>query len=173
MLVGQGVTTVTASVSSAQVPDVRRGQRVTVVPAGWTSSLKGTVSEIALLPDSSGDFAVTVTVDSTRTVAEGSTASVSIVTGLAKDAVTVPTSAVTRTGTRAVVQVLHAGVVTRTLVTVGVVGKRRTSITQGLEAGTTVVLADLAAAVPTSDSSTPQRFRNGPAGGVGWAEARP
>ena len=68
--------------------------------------MKGTVTEIAMLPDSSGSFPVTVTVESSRTVSEGSTASVSIVTGVAKDAVTVPTSAVTRNGDRAVVQVL-------------------------------------------------------------------
>ena len=101
VLVGQGVTTVNVVVTNAQVPDVRRGQAVSVTPAGWTTSMTGTVSEIGLLPDSSGSFPVTVTVQATRTVAEGSTASVSIVTGVAKDAVTVPTSAITRTGTGA------------------------------------------------------------------------
>jgi HlyD family secretion protein len=162
VLVGRGVTTVTTTVSNAQVPDVRRGQSVTVTPAGWTSPMKGTVTEIAVLPDSSGNYAVTVTVESARTVSEGSTASVSIVTGVAKDAVTVPTSALTRNGTRAVVQVLHGQVVTRTSVTVGVVGTRRASITQGLKVGAKVVLADLAAKVPTSDNTNNQnRFRRG------------
>jgi hypothetical protein len=124
------------------------------------------VSAIGLLPDSSGDFPVTVTVQSGRTVAEGSTASVSIVTGVARHAVTVPTSAISRTGTRAVVRVLAHGSVSRTVVTVGVVGKRRVSITQGLKAGATVVLADLDAAVPsgTTNSNRPQ-FRNSDIGG--------
>ena len=60
-----------------------------------------------LLPDSSGNHTVTITVATTRTVAEGTTASVAIVTGTARDAVTVPTSAVTRIGSRALVRVLH------------------------------------------------------------------
>jgi HlyD family secretion protein len=166
VLVGHGVTTVTTSVSNAQVPAVRRGQAVTVTPAGWTSPLKGTVSAIGLLPDSSSAFPVTVTVQSARTVAEGSTASVSIVTGVARDAVTVPTSAISRTGTRAVVRVLDGDTLTRTVVTVGVVGERRVSISQGLKAGATVVLADLDAAVPsTTNTNVPQRsFRNAPGG---------
>jgi HlyD family secretion protein len=162
VLVGKGVTTVTTTVSNAQVPDVRRGQSVTVTPAGWTTSLHGTVSAIGLLPDSSGDFPVTVTVESARTVAEGSTASVSIVTGVARDAVTVPTSAISKVGTRAVVQVLDGNTLTRTAVTIGVVGKRRVSISQGLKAGATVVLADLSAAVPSSTTTT---NRNGFGGG--------
>ena len=87
-------------------------------------------------------------------MAEGSTASVSIVTGVARNAVTVPTSAISRTGTRAVVRVLDGDTVTRTVVTVGVVGKRKVSISQGLKAGATVVLADLDAAVPTSTTNT-------------------
>ena len=166
VLVGKGVTTVTTSVSNTQVRGVRRGQSVTVTPAGWATSLTGTVSAIGLLPDSSGNFAVTVTVESGRTVAEGSTASVSIVTGVARNAVTVPTSAISRTGTRAVVRVLDGDTVTRTVVTVGVVGKRKVSISQGLKAGATVVLADLDAAVPSSTTNNnQQRFRNGDIGG--------
>ena len=158
----------TTSVSSTQVRDVRRGQSVTVTPAGWATSLTGTVSAIGLLPDSSGNFAVTVTVQSGRTVAEGSTASVSIVTGVARNAVTVPTSAISRTGTRAVVRVLDGDTVTRTVVTVGVVGKRKVSISQGLKAGATVVLADLDAAVPTSTTNNiSSGSGNGDIGGGG------
>ena len=164
VLVGQGVTTVTTTVTTAQVPDVRRGQAVAVTPAGWTSPLKGTVTGIGVLPDSSGNFAVTVTIESARTVAEGSTASVSIVTGVAKDAVTVPTSALIRDGSRTAVQVLTRHTVSRRSVTVGVVGTRSTSITKGLEAGTKVVLADLAAKVPSSTTSGPGG-RSGPPGG--------
>ena len=167
VLVGHGVTTVTTTVTNAQVPDVRRGQSAQVTPAGWTTPMTGTVTEIGMLPDSSGNFPVTVTVESSRTVSEGSTASVALVTGVAKDAVTVPTSAVALDGDRAFVQVLAGTTVTRTAVTVGVVGTRRTSITEGLKAGATVVVGDLTAEVPSSDANTPQRFRNGPAGGGG------
>ncbi len=84
-------------------------------------------------------------------------------TGSSSDAVTVPTSAVTRAGTRAFVQVLtgtsdgHPS-----LVTVGVVGNRVTSLTAGLKAGQQVVLADLDAALPSSTSTTgSRRLRHG------------
>jgi HlyD family secretion protein len=165
VLLGQGVTTVTTTVTTAQVPGVRRGQAVTVTPAGWTSPMKGTVTAIGVLPDSSGNYPVTVTVESSRTVSEGSTASVSIVTAVAKDAVTVPTSALIRDGNRAVVRVLTGQTITRTNVTVGVVGTRLASITQGVKAGAKVVLADLAAEVPSSTSG--QGLRNGPGGEFG------
>ncbi len=163
MLRGHGVTTVTTKVSSTQVRDVRRGQSVAVTPAGWQSPMRGAVTAIGILPDSSGDFAVTVTVESARTVSEGSTAAVSIVTGVAKDALTVPTSALDRTGNQAVVRVLTGSTLTRKAVTVGVVGARRASITRGLTAGAKVVLADLAAEVPST--TTGDGLNNGPGGG--------
>jgi HlyD family secretion protein len=152
VLVGRGVTTVTTTVTNTQVPAVRRGQSVSVTPAGWKVPMKGTVTAIGVLPDSSGNFPVTVTVESSRTVSEGSTAAVSIVTGVVKDAVTVPTSALIRNGNQTVVRVLTGSKLTRTNVTVGVVGARRASITRGLQAGARVVLADLAAEVPSSTS---------------------
>jgi multidrug efflux pump subunit AcrA (membrane-fusion protein) len=167
VLVGSGATTVTTTVTTVQVPSVRRGQRVTVTPAGWTTSLTGTVSAIGLLADSDGAFPVTVTVASTRTVAEGSTASVAIVTGSVKDAVTVPVSALTTDGERTTVQVLSGDTVTRTSVTAGVLGTRRAAITRGLKPGARVVLADLDAAVPSSTMNTNQRARFNGAGGAG------
>ena len=166
VLVGEGVTEVSATLSSSQVAEVHRGQQVTVSPAGWTSSLTGTVSQVGLLADSSGNHTLTVVVESQRTVAEGSTASLAIVIGTAHGAVTVPTSAVTKLGERAVVQVVKGSTVTRTVVTLGVVGPRRTSITSGLKTGAKVVIADLGAALPSSDSTSNAR-RNFGGGGLG------
>lgn len=169
VLIGKGVTTVTTTVTAAQRPDVRVGQSATVLPAGATESLEATVSAIGLLPDSSSVYPVTLTVATDRTVAEGSTVSIALVTGLARDAVTVPTSAVTRTGTgstaRSSVLVVSNGTATRTQVTLGVVGSSRTSITRGLRTGQSVVLADLGATVPTSTTTTGNRL--GGAGGFG------
>ena len=154
VLVGRGVTEVSTTLTSSQVAEVHAGQQVSVTPAGWSQALTGTVTLVGLLADSSGNHTLTVTVQSSRTVAEGSTASLSIVVGTARNAVTVPTSAVDRLGSRATVEVLHRKTVTRTLVTPGVVGSTRTSIASGLQAGTTVVLADLTAALPSSSSTT-------------------
>jgi multidrug efflux pump subunit AcrA (membrane-fusion protein) len=73
--------------------------------------------------------------------------------------VTVPTSAVTEVGAgRATVDVLDRGRPITTVVTVGIVGGSRTSIVSGLEAGQRVVLADLDAALPTTDSANQRGF---------------
>ena len=66
-----------------------------------------------------------------------------------------PASAVTD-GT---VQVVSDGRATRTPVTTGVTGATTVEVTSGLAAGDVVVLADLGAALPTSDQPT------GPQGG--------
>ena len=166
VLVGRGVTEVSTTLTSSQVADVHAGQQVKVTPAGWSQSLTGTATLVGLLADTSGNHTLTVTVQSSRTVAEGSTASLSIVVGTARNAVSVPTSAVDRIGSRATVEVLRGKTVTRTLVTPGVVGSTRTSIASGLAAGTTVVLADLGAALPSSSSTTNgNRFGGGGFGG--------
>ena len=155
--------------TSTQLASVRRGQRVTVIPAGWSRSLSGEVTLVGLLPDSSSSYPLVVTVQSSAAIAEDTTASLAIVTGSSNNAVTVPTSAVTRAGTRAFVQVLTGtSTVTRRVVTVGVVGNRVTSLTAGLKAGQQVVLADLQAALPSSTSTTGnRRFGTGGFGGTG------
>jgi len=171
VLLGSGVTTVATSVSAAQRPVVRRGQQASVVVAGAARALPASLSAIGLLPSSSGSYPVTLTVSTDQQVPEGSTVSVLLVTGLARGAVTVPTSAVTLTGrsgaTSTSVEVLSSGTVTRTPVTVGVVGQRRTSITRGLRIGQTVVLADLGASVPSSTTTNRGRFGGGFGGGLG------
>ena len=169
VLVGSGVTEVTTSVTSTQLASVRRGQRVTVTPAGWSRSLSGQVTLVGLLPDSSSSYPLVVTVQSSAAIAEDTTASLAIVTGSSSNAVTVPTSAVTRAGTRAFVQVLTGtSTLTRRVVTVGVVGNRVTSLTAGLKAGQQVVLADLDAALPSSTSTNgTRRFSTGGFGGTG------
>lgn len=171
ILVGSGVTTVTASLTTDQVASIKAGQQVTVTPAGSTA-MTGEVTQVSLLPDSDSNYIATVTVQSDRTVAEGTTAALAIVVGSAADAVTVPTSAVTRAGSTALVSVLKGSTVTRTRVTLGVIGTARTSITDGLAAGAKVVLADLASALPSTDSSSNTRrgfggSGNGPGGPPG------
>jgi multidrug efflux pump subunit AcrA (membrane-fusion protein) len=86
---------------------------------------------------------------------------VSVVVGRASGVLTVPTSAVS-SGT---VQVLAGGKVTPRPVTTGIVGSTRTEITDGLSLGDEVVVADLNAALPSSDS--PQDRLRGPDNGFG------
>lgn len=172
---GNGSTTVTTTVTLDQVPDVEKGQTAEVTPAGADEPVAGTVTSIGLLPDTSSDtstYPVTIDLDDEVAAPEGATASISLVTGTAEDVVTVPSSAVSTTG-RTTVQVLKDGAVTPTAVTVGVVGSTRTSITDGLAEGQEVVLADLDAALPSSDGSTTTRSITGGGGGFGGGQGEP
>lgn len=156
VIVGNGGTTAKTTVTADQVADVKKGQTASVTPAGAAKPVTGTVTSIGLLPASSSETTTyPVTLELTGSVAapEGSTASIALVIGTAKNAVTVPSSAVSTTG-RTAVSVLTDGTAVRTPVAVGVVGPTRTSITQGLTKGQEVVIADLDAALPSGDSTT-------------------
>jgi HlyD family secretion protein len=180
VITGDGDTTATTTVTAAQIAEVKKGQKAAVTPAGATKAVAGTVTSIGLLPDSSSGTAtypVTLNLASSVAAPEGSTASIALVIGTAKNALTVPSSAVSTLG-RTTVSVLTDGNVVRTPVTVGVVGTTRTSITQGLTKGQQVVIADLSAALPAGDSTTTQLpgtrgggggFGGGGAGGGGGA----
>jgi hypothetical protein len=86
-------------------------------------------------------------------VRDGIGAAVTITTAQATDALAVPTTAVTRTAAGDVVTVLADGRTRRTPVKVGAVGTDYTQITQGITAGTTVVLANLDEPVPASSTT--------------------
>ncbi|MCL8251615.1 HlyD family efflux transporter periplasmic adaptor subunit [Aeromicrobium fastidiosum] len=167
---GDGATTVTTTVTLDQIQDVAVGQTASVTPAGAVEATGGTVSSIGLLPDaSSGTSTYPVTIELAEPVAapEGSTASISVVTGRAESVLTVPSSAVSTT-IRTTVSVLVDGRPVVTPVTVGVVGATRTEITDGLTRGQEIVLADLDADLPSGDSTTTSLtgggFPRGPGG---------
>jgi len=165
VLVGDGETTATATVTIDQIADVERGQTASVTPSG-AGPVRGTVTSIGLLPDSSTDtttYPITIDLEEDTSAREGTTASISLVTDTVKDTLTVPSSAVSTTG-RATVSVLKDGKITPTAVTVGIVGPTRTSITKGLTQGQRVVLADLDAVLPSGDSGTSGGFGGGRAG---------
>jgi len=157
-VLGAGATTVSGTVTLAQIPDVKVGQSVGVVPAGWSRRLTGRVTSVGLVATTSTSgtttYPVTVTIDDAPYIPLGTTAAMEVVTGAAKDAVTVPTSAVTTGSRTSTVNILEDGKATTTPVTVGIVGASRTTIESGLKAGQTVVLADLGAALPSGDNSS-------------------
>ena len=84
----------------------------------------------------------------------GSTANVVITTGSVSNVVAVPTSAVQTLETRSYVMELDKGVLTRKIVKIGMVGNTYTQVLSGLEPGQSVVLADYAEAVPSSNTDT-------------------
>lgn len=173
VLIGDGDTTATLSVPVDDLGEVEVDQAATVTTASGATAA-GRVSAIGLAPESSDDesasttYRVTVRLDGDVAAPEGSAASVALVTGTASGVVTVPTSAVTRrTATSGTVQVLgDDGEVTRTQVTLGPVSGTAVAVTEGLEAGARVVLADLDAALPSSGSSDVRSITGGGRGRV-------
>lgn len=160
VLVSRGTTTVKVDATSTQVQQLAVGQKATATPAGSDQELAGTVTQISTVPDDSSTYPVTITLARKHLdIATGLNASVSIVTGTAKDSVTVPASAITD----GVVLVQKGDTVTRTRVTTGVVGATTVEVSAGLKAGDVVVLADIDQALPTTDDTTNQR------GGFGGA----
>ncbi|MFT4230425.1 MAG: hypothetical protein QM602_09065, partial [Microbacterium sp.] len=81
----------------------------------------------------------------------GATAQATLSLAAAEDVLTVPTSAVTVSGTQATVLVLTDGTTVATPVEIGAIGAERIQITSGLEEGDRVVLADLTQEIGTDD----------------------
>lgn len=160
VVLSPGATDVDLVVTSTQVAKLKVGQVAEVTPAGASKPLQGKVSRITPVPDSNGDYPVTVTLDQDGLdLPAGGTAAVDVVVGEAAGVLTVPTSAVSNGS----VAVLDGTTVTRTRVTVGVVGTTRTQISAGLKRGQQVVLADLDTAVPTGEQNN--GFSRGLGGG--------
>ena len=101
-------------------------------------------------------------------IAAGSTAQVQVVLHEVDATLAVPTSAVHTTGTdSSYVFVLESGQEVRKKISVGVVGGVYTQVTSGITEGTTVVLAHLSEAVPTSSTNTSTRGFGGAGFGGG------
>jgi multidrug efflux pump subunit AcrA (membrane-fusion protein) len=173
VVVGDGGYEVTTTVTVDDLGDVAVGQPATFTPDGSDEPLHGEVAGIGVTGTASGSsttYPVTIGLtDATEGLRNGAIASVSILTGEAGDAIAVPTSAVTVNGATSTVTVLDDGEPTTTVVQVGVMGDVWTEVTDGLEVGDTVVLADLDEALPSSatDSSSTVGFGGGPGGGFG------
>mgnify|MGYP000305320199 CR=1 FL=1 len=155
------------TLSVDQIPKVRVGQPATVLPDGFDHLLRGEVAQISLQPTStSGTATYRVIIslsDQPTELRNGSIGTASIITATAKNALAVPTSAVHVDGSTRTVDVLNGSTVTSTEVQVGIVGNDLTQITNGIESGSKVVLADLREPLPgsatTSSSSSSNQIR--------------
>jgi multidrug efflux pump subunit AcrA (membrane-fusion protein) len=136
---------VTTNIAESDVTNVAVGQsaRVTLTASGTT--LDGTVTDVALQSSTSNNvvqYPVTVTLTSVpEGVRLGATASVTIVTGQAQDALSVPTAAITTRGGISTVTVIRNGSQVVVPVQTGLEGASSTQIVDGLVEGETVVLA--------------------------------
>lgn len=170
VIVGNGGFEVTTSVSVKDLPGLEVGQSATVLPDGDSDAVAGEVVRIGVAADTSGSTAtypVTIALTGdTSAMGNGSTASVVIVTSAAEDALAVPTSAVTVDGDRSTVQLVVDGKATTTTVETGAVGQTWTEVTDGLEQGDEVVLADLDEPLPGAATDTSSNGANGQDGQV-------
>lgn len=170
VVVGEGGFEVTTSVSIKDLPNVEVGQTAMVEPDGDDEAVEGEVVRIGVSADSTGSsYPVTIGLTGdTSAMGNGSTASVVIVTSAARQALAVPTSAVTVDGDTSTVQVVVDGKAKETKVETGAVSSTWTEITDGLEEGDVVVLADLDEPLPGSatDTSSSSSQGQGPGGGT-------
>lgn len=165
VVIGGGEDEVTTAVTDSQVGQVKPGETATVTPDGATAPITGTVTQIGALgtttTSGSASYPVTISLgDTTQQLFDGATASVSITLGTTHAAVAVPTSAVRTVGAFSVVTKMVDGKPTITRVTTGVRGPTMTEVTNGLQAGDQVALANIDEPMPTS-GNTPGAGRLG------------
>jgi len=147
---GHGVT---LSVDVTKIPQVKVGDKTTVVPDGSSTPLAAVVSYVAAAPTSSTSTAYTVQLVFTANppkLRDGIQAAITVTTAQAVSALAVPTSAVNHRGALDYVLVLNGSTTKFQVITVGAVGAIYTQVTGGLSAGQQVVLANPNEAIPTS-----------------------
>ena len=152
---------VATSIGSADIGAVTKGQRCVVTPNGTTTALPGTVASVGVIAtesDASGaSFPVMIDITGAQTgVYAGVTASVSIVTAT-REALTVPTMAITYVDGVAQVEVKGASAIK---VQTGVTTGGRTEITAGLKVGDVVVVT-----VTVTERGGPSGFQTMMGGG--------
>ncbi len=156
-IIGTKSYEVEATLDSSQVPEVKVGQSSSVEVDGVDGSVDGTVSQVGPVQASNGEYTYPVVValpSSTNGLFSGSTANVDITTGAVSDVVAVPTSAVETLETRSYVLELEKGELTRKFIKIGMVGDTYTQVLSGLSPGQSVVLADYAQPVPSSNTDS-------------------
>jgi multidrug efflux pump subunit AcrA (membrane-fusion protein) len=163
----------TADVSESDVASVKTGQAATItlnaLPDG--TPLTGTVAAISptsTVVSNVVEYAVTIDVTSTlpSSVRTGQSASITITTATATNAIYVPSTAITTTGGRSIVTVITNGKDVITPVTTGVVGTTDTQILSGVTVGQTV---EISLSTSTTSGTTGRGFGGigGGAGGFG------
>ena len=168
-IIGTKSYEVQGTLDSSQVPSVKVGQSASVQVDGTQGSVTGTVSQVGPVQSSDGEYSYPVVVElpaSNEALFTGSTANVLIDTGSVSNVVAVPTSAVETTGTRSYVLEIDKGVLTTKVIKIGMVGDTYTQVLSGLSDGQSVVLADYAEAVPSSNTDLTNALGGGGGGSV-------
>jgi HlyD family secretion protein len=138
-IIEDGAIELQAEVAEVELPGLKLGQSVAVLPAGATTPLEGSIRLIAPEVDKASRLGrVRVSLTGNPPVAIGSFARGIIETGR-KRAVTLPLSAITYARSGATVQSVSDGKVTTKKVELGLAGDGRAEIASGLSDGETVV----------------------------------
>jgi HlyD family secretion protein len=162
-IIGTKSYEVQATLDSSQIPEVKTGQSAQVEVDGVDRDLDGTVSQVGPVQSTSSGYSYPVVVslpDSSESLYAGSGSNVNISTGEVSNVVAVPTSAVQTLGARSYVLALTKGQLTEKPIHVGMVGEAYTQVLSGLTPGQSVVLADYAEAVPSSNTNTTGGLRS-------------
>lgn len=158
-IVGSGTLSVDVNIGIADIDLVRVGEHAKVTVDGRTKPVDATVTYVGATnsADSTGSsstYPVTVSLDARDArLFDGMGATVAIEVGHADGVLNVPVSAVHTTGGVRTVTVYSDGKTSTKPVTLGVASDDRVQVKSGLAAGQRVVLADISAAVPASNSS--------------------
>lgn len=184
VVLGPGSYDVSTEIAVTDLPSVVIGQHALVTPDTTGSAVSGTVTAIGLLATTSSGsttYPVTVAINDPTglQLISGADANVSIVTRQVHHVTVVPTSAVHTVGANRFVEVLRNGKSVVRRVIVGTIGDTLTQITSGVAPGQQVVLANLAAPLPISNTIVTGRgaraglgaARFGGAGGLGGGGA--
>ncbi len=169
-IIGTKSYEVQATLDSTQVPSVKVGQSSSVEVDGVNGTIEGTVSQVGPVQSSDTGYTYPVVValpSSANGLFTGSTANIDIATGSVSNVTAVPTSAVETLGTTSYVLELDKGVLTRKDIKIGMVGGTYTQVLSGLSPGQSVVLADYAEAVPSSNTNS-NELSNALGGGGGF-----
>jgi multidrug efflux pump subunit AcrA (membrane-fusion protein) len=161
--------TMTVPLSESDIAAVKVGQSVNVTLDALSGvELAAHVSSISPMgTESSGvvSYNVTITLDqSSSQVRPGMSAEASIITAQASG-VTLPSAAVSGTGSEGTVQVLSGGHAVTKEVIVGLRGDSRAQIVSGLSAGQDVRITETLPALGTASSSTGSSSSTGTLGG--------
>lgn len=168
---------VDAGLVDTQVGAVKVGQPATVVPAGSTSAVSGTVASVGLLPSSSSagsggvaTYPVEIKVSGDPTgLYPGAGAQVTVVVASVPGAVVVPSGAVHSGVAQTTVLVRQGTTVRRRRVVVGLTSGGLTQIRSGVTAGEDVALQGSASGAGLRGAKTGKAGRGGGAGRGGVA----
>jgi multidrug efflux pump subunit AcrA (membrane-fusion protein) len=135
---------VTASVGSADLPQLKKGLQVEITPSGSTTKIFGTVKSVGIIASSSSSgsasFPVTIAVTgSPKGLYAGGVGDVAIIVKQVENLLSVPTNAVHTESGKTVVHQLKDGAQVSTPVKVGTTYGAVTQILSGIKAGDQVV----------------------------------